>query len=154
MLKRILLVLLVVFVGIQFIRPSKNVSSHPVTPDDLFERHRAPDTTRVAILHACYDCHSNSTRYPWYSEVQPLSWWLASHVRDGKEHLNFSEFGRLTPKRAARKLEESIEAIEDGSMPLKSYRLAHRDARLTPEQKKEIIAWLEATQEQIQPDSP
>ena len=97
----------------------------------------------------CYDCHSNNTRYPWYAEVQPAAWWLAGHIRDGKDHLNFSEFGSYPAKRAARKLEQCGEQIEEDSMPLASYRLIHRDARFNPEQKKRIIEWLDALQEQI-----
>lgn len=150
MRKKLIAFVAIVFIGIQFIRPEKNRSARP-QPDDIFSQQPAPEAVRVAIEHACYDCHSNNTRYPWYAEVQPLSWWLARHVEQGKEHLNFSEFGRYTPKRAARKLEQAIESIDDGSMPLTSYRLIHRDARFTAEEKKQILAWLDAIQERVQP---
>lgn len=150
MVKKCLIVFFSLLVVIQFIRPEKN-TSHRAQPDDLFSQQPAPEDIRVAIEHACYDCHSNNTRYPWYAEVQPLGWWLARHVRDGKSHLNFSEFGRYEPKRAARKLEQSSEQIGDESMPLASYTLIHRDARFTPEQKKRIVDWLDALQERVQP---
>lgn len=150
MRKKILLLLVGLLVAAQCIRPAKNVSLR-AQPQDLFETQPAPDVVRVAIEHACYDCHSNTTRYPWYAEIQPLGWWLAKHVRDGKEHLNFSEFASYTPKRAARKLEQSIESIDDGSMPLGSYTLMHRDARFTPEQKKRVLEWLDAIQERVEP---
>lgn len=152
MSKKIAAAALLLIVLIQFIRPEKNRSTH-AQPDDVFAQQPAPDEVRVAIEHACYDCHSNSTRYPWYAEIQPLGWWLARHVRDGKEHLNFSEFGRYTPKRAARKLEQSIESIDDGTMPLKSYTLVHRDARFSAEQKKRILEWLDSIQERVQPSN-
>jgi len=148
MLKKVLLLLVLVLVVIQFIHPEKN-TAHRAQPDDLFAQQPAPEDVRVAIEHACYDCHSNHTRYPWYAQVQPLGWWLDRHIREGKDHLNFSEFGRYAPKRAARKLEQSSEQIEDGSMPLSSYTLIHREARFTPEQKKRILDWLEAIQERV-----
>lgn len=150
MLKKILAVFLLVFIGIQFIRPAKNMTSRP-QPDDLFAHQPAPEDIRRLIEHGCYDCHSNHTRYPWYAQVQPIGWWLARHIDEGKEHLNFSEFARLTPKRAARRLEQSAELIEDGSMPLPSYTWVHRDALLSAEQKKRIIDWLDGLQERIQP---
>lgn len=138
-----------IFVAAQFIRPEKNTTRR-LQLDDLFVHQPAPEEIRVAIEHGCYDCHSNNTRYPWYAQVQPIGWWLASHVRDAKEHLNFSEFGSYSAKRAARKLEQSSEQIDADAMPLKSYTLIHRDARFSPEQKKRILEWLDAIQERIE----
>lgn len=150
MVKKLLIFLVFVLVVAQFIRPEKNISHRP-QPDDLFAQQPAPEQIRVAVEHACYDCHSNNTRYPWYAQVQPLGWWLAKHVKDGKDHLNFSEFGSYPAKRAVRKLEQFSEQIEDGSMPLKSYTLIHRDARFTPEQIKQLLEWLDALQERLKP---
>ena len=149
MFKKILLFLALVLVVVQFIHPEKNTTSRP-QPDDIFALQPAPDGIRVAIEHACYDCHSNHTRYPWYAQIQPVGWWLARHINTGKDHLNFSEFGRYGAKRGARKLEQATEQIQDGSMPLSSYTLIHRDARFTPEQKKQILEWLDAIQERVE----
>jgi hypothetical protein len=151
MLRKILIGFVVVFVVIQFFRPQKNATLRH-QPDDLFVQQSAPQEVRVMIEQGCYDCHSNNTRYPWYAQVQPVAWWLDKHVRDGKEHLNFSEFGKYTAKRAARKLGQCVEQLDDGSMPLPSYTWIHTDARFTAEQKKQLVTWLEATQEKLEPE--
>ena len=143
MLKRIFLLLLGLFVGLQFFRPAKNVSAEPAGPDDLLVRTAPSAAVRQILTTACYDCHSNQTRYPWYAEIQPGGWFLASHVRDGKRLVNFSEFGRLSPARARKTLEACIDAVEEGEMPLESYQWLHRDARLTEEQREFLVAWLE-----------
>ena len=149
--KKILIALLVVFIIIQFIKPAKNQSS-AVTPNEIFANFQTADSTKQLIRTACYDCHSNNTVYPWYAEIQPLAWWLADHVKEGKSELNFSEFASYKPKKADHKLEEVIEMIQEGEMPLKSYTLIHGNAKLSDGQKKAIITWAEELRSQIQPN--
>jgi hypothetical protein len=104
------------------------------------------------LLHVgCYDCHSNNTRYPWYSEVQPFAWWIANHVRDGKRELNLSSFGDLSPKRKAGRLEEMVDQIASRKMPLPSYTLAHHDAKFTDAQIKLLTDWLEDLRDKVGP---
>lgn len=148
MLKKIFLVLGLLFVGIQFVRPAKNLSAAP-NPNELTSRHPTPPEVKQLLSTACYDCHSNNTRYPWYAEIQPLGWWLASHVRDGKAELNFSEFGTYDRKKAARRLEMSIDEIDGKKMPLPSYLLTHPDARLSDAQIKLLSDWFDETREAI-----
>ncbi len=140
MTKRILLGLVVLFAVLQFFRPHKNLSSGPQT-NDIMVRFPTPPDVKAALRAACYDCHSNETRYPLYAEVQPVAWWIASHVKQGKSELNFSEFGALPAKRAVRKLQQLVEEIENHDMPLKSYTVLHSDARLTEAQIKQISDW-------------
>jgi hypothetical protein len=149
--KKILIALLGVFIIIQFIKPDKN-QSDAVTPNDIFANFQSADSTKQLIRTACYDCHSNNTVYPWYAEIQPLAWWLADHVKEGKSELNFSEFASYKPKKADHKLEEVIEMIQEGEMPLKSYTLIHDSAKLSDGQKKAIITWAEGLRSQIQPN--
>ena len=149
MFKKILIGLLVIFAVLQFIRPAKNLSAAP-SPNDLIALHTPPADVKRILENACYDCHSNNTRYPWYAEIQPFGWFLAQHVRDGKQHLNFSEFGRLTPKRAKTRLEDSIDEIAERHMPLDSYTLIHRDARLSDAQIAAFTTWAEATVERLE----
>jgi hypothetical protein len=130
----------VIFVALQFVRMPKNLGP-AAGPDDLIVRTDPDPGIKRLLETSCYDCHSNQTRYPWYAEVQPIGWWLASHVKEAKGHLNFSTIGQLTPKRAAHKLEQCADEIEEGSMPLTSYKLAHPDARLTPAQRKLLSNW-------------
>lgn len=152
LLKRILLVLAVVFVAIQFVRPARNVATAS-SANDITARYPTPPAVKQLLAAACYDCHSNTTRYPWYANVQPVAWWLAAHVDDGKRHLNFSEFAAYAPKKAVVKLEDLVDEVHDGEMPLTSYKLAHPDARLTAEQRKLLAGWADAVRDRILADN-
>lgn len=143
----------IIFVTIQFIRSPKNSAAGP-DPRDILVQHPAPLAVQEILHNACYDCHSNTTRYPWYAEIQPLSWWLATHINDGKKRLNFSTFFDYSSKRADAKLEQAADAVIDGEMPLPSYRFAHPDARLTPEQVKALTDWITAVRSRILSAAP
>lgn len=147
--KKILLALLIIFILIQFIQPEKKHSAGTM-PDDVFARHPANENVTQLVKRACYDCHSNNTTYPWYASVQPVAWWLDHHVNEGKEELNFSEFANYPAKKANHKMEEVIELIENKEMPLQSYTLLHKDARLTEEQRKAIMDWAKLVRVDIQ----
>ena len=147
MIKKILIVLVVVFVLIQFIRPAKNNSN-----DNTYEistQYTVSDDIRHLLTVACYDCHSNNTHYPWYSNIQPVAWWLNSHIEDGKKHLNFSEFTNKPLPYQYHKLEETVEEIEEKEMPLASYTQfgLHAEANLSDAQRIVLIDW---AKEQIQ----
>jgi hypothetical protein len=152
MIKKILLALLVILVIIQFIKPDKNVSAGE-QPNAIATKYTVPDTVASLLAVACEDCHSNNTKYPWYSEVQPVAWWLNDHVVDGKKHFNLDEFTAYSLKRQDHKLEELIESQEDHWMPLESYTFVHRDAKLSDSQKKILIDWAKDLRTQIQADS-
>lgn len=149
-IKAVSMGLLAIFAGMQCIRPEKNEGVAGQAQSDLFARHNAPPDIRKLMENACYDCHSNRTRYPWYAEVQPGGWLLAKHVRDGKRLVNFSEFGELSPTRAKRQLEACIDEIEEGEMPLESYTWIHHEARLTEDQVRAIVAWMEIVVEDLE----
>jgi hypothetical protein len=136
-----LLVFIVAFILIQFIQPARNKNGQ-VLQTDITRTFTVPATIKAILEAACYDCHSNNTRYPWYANIQPGGWWLAKHINYGKEEINFSEFGSYSPRRQANKLRSIENSINDGSMPLSSYTLLHKDARLTNEQKAQLIAWV------------
>jgi len=138
--KKWLLVLLITFVVIQFIQPARNHSGQ-VSPSDIANVYTLPSDVQKIFKAACYDCHSNNTRYPWYANIQPGGWWLAFHIKEGKEELNFSEFGDYSAKRRINKLREIGNSLTDGTMPLSSYLLIHKDARLTKEEKELVTAW-------------
>ncbi len=142
--KKISLALLVIFIAIQFYRPEKNLAQGDHTEIFLAETNPALEL-RAVLEETCYDCHSNNTIYPWYNNIAPISFWLANHVKDGKKHLNFSEWDSYSVKKKDHKLEEVIEMIEDGEMPLKEYTWTHENARLTSEQREAIVAWAKKT---------
>lgn len=148
MLKKILICLAAGLLLIQFVRPEKNLSSGP-GKQDLLELHAPPPEVRRILQVACYDCHSDNTRYPWYAEFQPVAWWLDAHVRDGKREFSFSSFGELSAKKQASRLEEVMDQIASRRMPLKSYTLAHRDAVLTDAQVKLVNDWLDLVREKV-----
>jgi hypothetical protein len=148
MTKKILFTLLILFVFIQFFRPDRNISAS-VSPNDIANKYAIPVNVKEKLKVACYDCHSNNTRYPWYYNIQPVGWWLQHHVNEGKEELNFSEFLSYSPKKAHHKMEETVETINEGEMPLSSYTLMHRNASLSAEQAKEIVDWANQTKSTI-----
>ncbi|MCB0506768.1 MAG: heme-binding domain-containing protein [Chitinophagales bacterium] len=140
MKRKITIIFLLVLLVIQFFHPKKNVSSE-IMATDITKVTNVPQDVQQILQVACYDCHSNNTRYPWYSKIQPVSWWLNRHINNGKRHLNFSDFGSYTDKKARHKLEEVVETLEKDEMPLFSYTLVHRDAKLTAAQKSAVINW-------------
>jgi hypothetical protein len=151
MIKKLLLGLALLFLALQFVRPAKNLSPVP-GPQDITIKVAVPAEVQRVFTKACYDCHSDHTRYPWYAEVQPVSGWLASHIQDGKERLNFSEFGAYNAKTADRRLKQIAREVDDGSMPLPSYTWIHRDAILTTAEIKLIDNWVDAARAQITPN--
>ncbi len=140
MKKKIGLAVLALLVVIQFIHPKKNISQE-ILETDITKVNTVPDDVLQILKTACYDCHSNNTVYPWYNNIQPVAWWLNKHVNNGKRHLNFSEFGNYNTKKANHKLDEIIETLEKDEMPLFSYVIIHRDAKLNDAQKKLVIDW-------------
>lgn len=141
-LKRVLVVLLVVFVIMQFFRIDK---SHPklVKRNDFIHMTKPPKGIEALLQNACYDCHSYKTEYPWYSNVAPVSWWVGHHIEEGREHLNFSEWRKYSKKARNHKLHECEEELEEGKMPLDSYTWTHGDAKLSKEQKEKLAEWFE-----------
>lgn len=148
MKKKILLTLLAILIIIQFIRPARNVSN-TVPATDITKVYSVPGNVQQILKVSCNDCHSSNTIYPWYTNIQPVGWWMQKHVNDGKKELNFSEFGSYTPKRQAHKLEEVGEQVKGGHMPINSYLWVHTDAKLSDEQKMAVVEWAEGLRAQI-----
>lgn len=148
MKKKILIGIAVVLVICQFIRPEKNIGE-VYGENDITQVINTSSEVKNILDIACMDCHSNNTIYPIYAEIAPASWWLKSHIDDGKKHLNFSEFKNYKLKRQDHKLEEVIEMIEKNEMPLASYTWIHFDAKLTESQKALIIDWAKKGRKQL-----
>ena len=136
--KKILLALSIVFVLVQFIPRDIN-KSHQILSTDFTKIYTVPEDVKSILQQACYDCHSNNTSYPWYSNIQPFRFLLDKHIKEGKEELNFSNYGSYSLRRQQNKLKSIEESLKKGTMPLKSYKLLHLDARLTIIQKETII---------------
>ena len=123
---------------IQVIPVERNVSTVPA--GQSFEKTEKVPANVAAILKvSCYDCHSNNSRYPWYSELQPGAWFMAQHITKGRDELNFDEFNNYSKRRKKAKIKSIISQIEKDEMPLKSYRMMHGNARLSADEKKELL---------------
>jgi hypothetical protein len=140
-LKWIFVALVVVFGLLQFTNPPR---TNPSVVNDLLTTSGPPPPV-VAMLHAaCYDCHSNETKWPWYGRVAPMSWLIADDVNEGRKNLNLSDWPADNPTRAAKRLENMSEQIDYRDMPPKKYTAIHVNARLTESQRKELTDWLDA----------
>ncbi len=142
-LKRLIIGLIILFVVMQFFRIDKtNPQSDPA--NDFIASTNPPTEIAVQIKESCYDCHSNNTRYPWYTNVAPVSWYVKNHIDEGREHLNFSEWGNFDNRRKEHKLEECIELVSKDIMPMSDYVMMHSKSELSPEKKQALLDWLKS----------
>lgn len=146
--KKIILGLAVVLIAIQFFQPLRNQSDE-VTASHIERVYNVPQNVKAILVQSCYDCHSNNTRYPWYSRIQPGAWYMAEHIKNGKEELNFSDFGEYSARRQRNKFRAMAGQVKDGEMPLSSYTLIHRNAVLSPEDKQVLMIWFGAMEDSI-----
>ena len=155
-LKIIAIVLFVAFVAIQFYRP--DFTNPPVSAEQTLEATTAvPDSVENIVKRSCNDCHSNNTEYPWYSKIAPASWFLASHIQDGRKEVNFSEWGTYQTSRKRRKLGEICEQVKTREMPLPSYLWIHWGAKLSDEEIKTLCDWSDSEKARLgntQSDAP
>ena len=143
MKKKIGIVIVLLIVVIQFFRIDK-INPTVISSNDFIVMKSPTEEIATMIKTSCYDCHSNETKYIWYSNIAPISWWLKHHVDEGREELNFSEWGTYSEKRKDHKLEECVEELEEGEMPLKPYLWTHGDAKLTKDQKEKLMNWFDS----------
>jgi Haem-binding domain len=151
--KRFFLLLLLVFVIIQFFRPAKNIAEG-ISANDITKKYVVPTDVQAILKTSCYDCHSNNTNYPWYNNIQPVAWWLKNHIDEGKRELDFSEFATYRIGRQYKKLEEINEQIKEGEMPLESYTIIHGNAKLNEQQKLSIANWVTTLRDSIKAQYP
>ena len=142
-IKKIGIVFIVLFIVIQVFRINKTITPVNEQTDFMAVTQTNPEVATI-LKNACYDCHSNQPTYPWYTSVAPVSWWIKNHINEGSKHLNFSIWQTYTVKRKDHKLEECVEMIEEGEMPMNSYTWMHPEAKLTDAQKQLLIDWFKA----------
>jgi hypothetical protein len=139
-IKKLLITIGIALIAIQFVKPDRNKSIQ-VLATDISNTISIPDGVQAVLKNACYDCHSNNTVYPWYSNVQPMCWFMDHHIKKGKKELNFCEFGSYSTRKQISKLDGIANSIRDDIMPLSSYKLMHKNAQLNTFEKTLIINW-------------
>ncbi len=147
-LKTIVLALLVVFIGIQFI-PTERNQSEIVPEADFLLVNNTPEKIGNLLQVSCYDCHSNNTKYPWYNKIQPIAWFLEDHIIEGKKELNFSEWDDYSNRRKKSKLKSIISQIRDDEMPLFSYTIIHGDAKFSESEKKLVMDYMKRIKDSL-----
>jgi hypothetical protein len=142
MTKKIIFGVLALLLAAQFIRIDKTNPSVDQSKD-FITLSKPNAEVELLLKESCYDCHSNTTAYPWYTNVAPVSWWLKHHINEGREHLNFSEWANYTAEQQAHKLEEMEDEIKEGEMPLSSYTITHSNANLSLKQREQLILFID-----------
>ncbi len=153
--KKILWGVVGIVVALQFFRPERNLGN-AASQNDITHATLVPQEIQTILTASCFDCHSDHTEYPVYTNIQPVGWWMADHIIEAKKELNFSQFNTYSIKRKIKKYREIEEQIVEGEMPLDSYLWIHGEAKLDPNQKKLMIDWAvenRMTLEKQYPDS-
>ena len=153
MIRKILIVLLAALITIQLFHPKKN-KTEGLQPNYIGNNFAMPADVKTILAKACNDCHSNNTRYPWYATFQPVHWWLNKHIKEGKKGFNIDEYTSRNLRYQYNKMEDVVEQIKEGEMPLNSYTLIHKDARLTDEERGKITHWAQAIMDTMKAKYP
>lgn len=133
----------------QFYQPARNIALKQNYTADFTKVNNVPKNIEIILRTSCFDCHSNNTHYPWYSNIQPVRFFMDSHINEGKEELNFNEYGNYSKRRQNSKLKAIMKEIRSNDMPLTSYTLIHKNAILSDSQKQEVIAWILKTRDSL-----
>lgn len=144
---KILLGVTAILVVMQFFQPLAN-QSNKINDTHLEKTYAVPQKVKAILAQSCYDCHSDDTHHPWYYRFQPLGWYMAAHIKEGKKALNFSEFGTYSNRRQRNKFRSMLNQVKNGEMPLASYTLVHRNAKLSPEEKQILMDWFDKMEEE------
>lgn len=148
-IKKIFFIVLIIFLLMQFYQPARNESFEQDITANFTKVYRVPKNVEAILRTSCYDCHSNNTNYPWYSNIQPARFLMESHIKKGKENLNFNEWGNYSDRKQNNKLDRIAKQIKFDEMPLTSYTLIHKNATLSATQKKEVLHWINKIEDSI-----
>jgi hypothetical protein len=152
--KTIAWLLLIALVVIQFFRPAKDNTETSVSPNHISSKFTIPADVNTILEKACNDCHSNKSIYPWYHNIQPVGYWINNHITDGKKELNFSAYTDKRLRYQYHKMEELIEQVKEGEMPLDSYTWTHRNAILTQDEKTKLMDWAKSVMTNLESQYP
>jgi len=144
--KKIILALVAILIVMQFFQPQSN-QSNQTTNLHIEKLYDVPQRVKAVLAKSCYDCHSDHTFYPWYHRIQPVAWYMATHINEGKRELNFSNFGGYSKRKQRNKFRSMSNQVMKEEMPLSSYTFIHRNAKLSPKEKQILIAWFNRMEE-------
>ena len=153
MLKKILLLLLAALIIIQVFHPKRN-KAEGEQPDYIGKLYPVPEDVHSILARACLDCHSNNTRYPWYCNFQPVDWWIAKHINDGKKDLNLDEFIKRSLRFQYNKMKDVVDLVKKEEMPLNSYTWIHKDAKLSMTEKNILVNWANVIRDSMKAKYP
>lgn len=142
-IKKIFFIIVTFFLLIQMFQPARNEDNGQVLPVHFTKMYKVPVDVQSILLNSCFDCHSNNTRYPWYSYIQPARFLMDWHIKNGKEKLNFSTWGNYSKRQQETKLERIVKQIKADKMPLATYTLIHKNAILSIDQKSLVMNWID-----------
>ena len=145
--KFFIIILVAALLVIQFIRPKKNLGT--ISSEHIFQQEQLPAEIKSVLTNSCLDCHSNHTNYLWYHKIAPVSWLVSSDIKEGKEKLNFSEWGKMNAFDKIGALDKICDEVEDEEMPIKAYTIMHVKARLSEEERGVLCAWTEKLSEEV-----
>lgn len=144
-MKRIFLIIallvIVIFIGAQFFQPEKNLGE--INSSHILKQENVPEQVKTILTNSCLDCHSNTTNYLWFHNIAPVAWMVNDHIVEGKDELNFSEWGEMDAYSKMDALDEMCEEVEKGKMPIKSYTIIHAKAKMSDADKKLLCDWAE-----------
>lgn len=138
----------VVLVALQFV-PNELPAVETENPGDLIGTGIVSDEVAGMLKQSCYDCHSNTTNYPWYSHVAPFSWLVAKDVREAREELNFSTWTDYDMMEKLEKLDDISIEVSEGEMPMGIYTAIHSSAKLNETQIQQLVEWAETTMDLV-----
>ncbi|PKB18483.1 heme-binding domain-containing protein [Flavobacterium sp. 5] len=147
--KKIFFIGLIIFLLIQLYQPARNIALEQDLTANFTKVYNVPKNVEAILRTSCYDCHSNNTNYPWYSNIQPVGIFMKNHINEGKENLNFNEYGNYSQRKQNSKLKAISKQIKLNEMPLASYTLIHKNAILSSSQKQEVMDWIEKTSDSL-----
>jgi Haem-binding domain len=153
MIKKILLFLLAALVVIQFFHPKPNKATGD-QPSYIGKTFAVADDVKSILAKACNDCHSNNTRYPWYSNIQPVDWWMTKHINQGKRGMNLDEYTSRSLRFQYNKMKDVIDEVKKGDMPLNSYTWIHKDAILSQAEKNTLMSWANSVMDTLKAKYP
>jgi hypothetical protein len=142
-IKPVALALLFLFVAIQFYQPARNSNKEQDETMDIAQSYNIPADVKKILHISCYDCHSSNTNYVWYDYIQPVRMMVESHIKRARKDLDFSEWGTYSNRKKERLLTSIKKQIETTEMPLPSYTLMHKNARLNEVRAKILIDWIQ-----------